>query len=340
MLLNKKHSIPIIHFLIWIMLLHLIFDLIGIGISIIELIRGEFIDEGIILIPTLIALFYINLDILIPRFMKTKTWLKYILYLLILMILLMGSGLIIMHLLVSSGFHSQMDLIDFFDSSLIFYLVTMGISTSIGFSRIAAQNERQRIDAYQKQKETEIKFLSTQVSPHFLFNSLNSIYALAEEENAEMTSSAILKLSEMMRYPFTDGMQEKVPLKKEVGFLNNFISMQRTKLGDDFPISFQYEIQNDELKIAPLLFVPLVENAFKYGVSRTSPKPIKIELTSNDNKITLLVKNSIFKRKEKISSGLGLKNLKERLALIYKDKHILKEVQENDIYEITLEISV
>ena len=340
MLFAKRHSTKIIHIFIWVMLLHLIFDLSGIFESIIALMKGEYIDEGIIVIPSLIALFYFNLNILIPRFMKVSAWFKYILFLALLMILLMGIGSVVLLALQNSGVHSYIDLVDFFDYSLVFYLVTMGISTSIGFSKIAAQKEVQKKEALEKQKVAEMKFLSTQVSPHFLFNSLNSIYSLAEEEDASLTSNAILKLSEMMRYPFTDGMQEKVKLQKEIDFIKNYISLQKIKLGDDFPVTLELEIQNLDLEIAPLLLVPIVENAFKYGISRNSPQPIIIRLASIEKKISLNVTNSIFQRSENISSKVGLKNLQERLELIYTSKHDLKMTTEKNQFNVQLDIFV
>lgn len=310
------------HLVIWVLLIHLIFNWLGIIESIDALLHGEYIDEALIIIPCLIFLFYFNLNFLIPKFLKSNTWIKYIIGLIAVVAILISINLVVFHFILNSSIETNIeDLSEIFDYSIIFYLITIGISTAIGFSKIASRKEMQKREAVDKQKIAELKFLSTQVSPHFLFNSLNSIYALAQEENADLTSDAILKLSHMMRYPFSDGMKERVSISQEIEFIENYLALQHTKLGENYPIEFNTHIQDANLQVAPLLMIPIIENAFKYGISRSNPQAIIIDIESNTKQLSLKVQNPITQNEGVVSHQVGLDNLRDRLEILYPNKH-------------------
>lgn len=336
----QKQRTSIIHLVIWALLIHLIFDWRGLAESIIQLVRGEYFDEALIMIPFVLMLFYVNSEILIPKFLKGDTWIKYVISIVLFSAITLLTSMGLYQIILNGHWDTGLDdIIEFLDYSVVFYLIAIGISTALGFSNIAAKKEMQKREAIDKQKIAELKFLTTQVSPHFLFNSLNSIYALAQEEEADLTSEAILKLSHLMRYPFSDGMKERVSIQQEVDFIDNYIALQRSKLGDDYPIEYDVSIADPTLEIAPLLMIPIIENAFKYGVSRRESKPISIDISSTSDQLKLKVENPVTKNKAVISHQVGLDNLKERLNIIYPNKHTLNtsENEESFVAELLIE---
>lgn len=327
----------ITHIAIWVLAIHLIFNWAGLLDSVMGLLEGEYFDEALFMIPSLIILFYTNLNYLIPRYLKGRTWFIYVLSLIALSAVLIAINLLVFYLIESvpmeTGFH---DLQEVLDQSVYMYLPVIGISTAIGFSNIASKKEMQKREAIDKQKIAELKFLTTQVSPHFLFNSLNSIYALAQEEDADLTSDAILKLSHMMRYPFSDGMKERVSISQEIEFIENYLALQRTKLGEDYPIDFNTHIQDANLQVAPLLMIPIIENAFKYGISRSNPQAIIIDIESNNEQLSLKVQNPITQNEGVVSHQVGLDNLRERLEILYPDMHTFSTSDKDGTFEAEL----
>lgn len=180
------------------------------------------------------------------------------------------------------------------------------------------------------QSIANIDFLRSQINPHFLFNALNTLYAAALNEGSERTSEGIQKLGDMMRFMLHENFKENIPLDQDVEYLKNYIDLQRIKT-DPNPkviIDVEIEIPQKPLFIAPMLLIPLVENAFKHGVSFRAPSPITIFLKCEENVLNLKVRNKIHlkdnKNSEKDDSGIGLKNLKQRLFLLYPGKYNLK----------------
>jgi two-component system LytT family sensor kinase len=177
--------------------------------------------------------------------------------------------------------------------------------------------------------DANLNFLKSQINPHFLFNALNTLFGTALQENAERTSEGIQKLGDMMRFMLQENMQDKILLSRDIDYLKNYILLQklRTSTSEDVTIEVQIEEQHGELLIAPMLLIPFVENAFKHGISLQNPSHIKVTLQISGNTMYFDVHNSIHIRNEddpeKGHSGVGLENVKQRLALIYPQKHDL-----------------
>jgi two-component system LytT family sensor kinase len=192
-----------------------------------------------------------------------------------------------------------------------------------------------------------LDFLRSQINPHFLFNALNTLYGTALQENADRTGEGIQRLGDMMRFMLQENMHEKILLTREIDYLNNYIALQklRTQTSPDINIDVQIEDHILGLQIAPMLLIPFIENAFKHGISLREPSHIKITLQTKENTLYFDVHNSIHIRPdndpEKGKSGIGLVNVKQRLKLLYNNKHelIIRENASEFFIHLTLNLA-
>ena len=214
----------------------------------------------------------------------------------------------------------------------IFFLLG-SVSTLVSIS-IQVANRLRRVE--NDQLQAQLGQLKAQIQPHFLFNTLNSIYSLALRKD-EHTADTILKLSEFMRYIIRDAHQDQVALAKEVQYITNYIDLQKARLRDSVEIDYRLEGKPSHLQIAPLLLFSFIENAFKYGVSPDEESRIVIQLRIEGNGLRLYVANNKVQveRLEK-STGIGLPNAKERLRLLYGAAHQLTIDDSPTQYRITL----
>jgi len=189
--------------------------------------------------------------------------------------------------------------------------------------------------------EAELSYLKAQINPHFLFNTLNSIYSLAIIRS-ENTPAAVQQLSDMMRYVTTEAHNESVPLKKEIAYVANYVQLQRIRLGDTVKVQFDVDGDAGIRKIAPLVLIPFVENAFKYGVNPEEDCYVIIKVTVNGNKLTMLVRNRIVRVDylDEYKSGHGMSNASQRLNSSYAGRHKLDAKRENDEFKVDLEIDL
>lgn len=205
------------------------------------------------------------------------------------------------------------------------------------------QKERRQTELLAKQKiEAELTALKNQINPHFLFNTLNNLYGLALK-GSDKVPFIILKLSDMLSYLLYDSVAEKVELKKEIALIDNYLELQRIRFGNDLNIRYTKKGNPDELRVAPILFLPFVENAFKHGVSQqTSDGWLDISFEIANDKVLFSVENMIVSPENNQKSnktGIGLRNSKERLALLYPENHILK-VLKNGSFRVELVIDL
>jgi len=194
-------------------------------------------------------------------------------------------------------------------------------------------------DLQQQKLEAELDLLKNQINPHFFFNTLNNLYGLTIN-NSEKAPEVILKLSEMMRYTIYKGKEDFVTLEEELNYITSFISLQKIRLLNDSKITFTKHIENPTYEITPLLFIILIENAFKHGAEKLGENAfVSIHLTENSNEVCLKVENSFLPSKgQQNEQGIGLNNLKRRLFLLHPNKHELTTVINNNIYISTLKI--
>jgi sensor histidine kinase YesM len=205
------------------------------------------------------------------------------------------------------------------------FLLIFVFSTGIKVINEWLRSEQRTKEIANEKLHAELSFLKAQINPHFLFNTLNNIYALASDQS-DQTAPAVMKLSSIMRYVLTEARNDVVPLEKEIQFTTHYIELQKMRLTDRSSIDFI--IKGDPLgrQIAPLLLLPFVENAFKYGISTRERSPIKILLEINKDSMNFSITNhkhinTTLKLAD--NTGIGIHNTKRRLDLLYEDRYKL-----------------
>jgi two-component system sensor histidine kinase AlgZ len=182
----------------------------------------------------------------------------------------------------------------------------------------------------------ELLHLQSQVSPHFFFNTLNNLYGLIDKDSKK-AKNMVLKLSEMMRYSIYDGQKEWVMLEEELAYIKNYIDLHQERYHKETDIKLQHHIQQDGIRVMPLLFIILLENAFKHGVENLRENAyVHINMIASEDEIHFAVENNFDINESSKEHGIGLKNLKRRLELVYPKRHLLSISETNDIYKAQL----
>ena len=294
-----------------------------------------------------ITLFYLNYLVFIPRFLNRK---RYGVYIATILITIIAYGLakyslalifkedVLMH---AKGMkEAKKELIGFwsyFSSTLFTSIIFVFLSVLLKFSVDWFLNERIQRDLENQRLTAELAFLKSQINPHFLFNSLNSIYSLAYQRS-ENTPGAILKLSEIMRYMLYECNDNKVDLSKELQYLQNYIDLQKIRFGHNAYIDFKIDGKVTDQKIVPLLLIAFIENAFKHGIANDSLTPISMFININQQNLQFYIQNKKNNNNRDPIGGIGLHNVKRRLDLLYPGKYNLDIHDEIDTY--TCELSL
>lgn len=205
--------------------------------------------------------------------------------------------------------------------------------------------QKQQLAEIAQEKETaELAALKAQVTPHFLFNTLNGLYVDALKTDKALAAS-ILSLSDNTRYFLKEGQQEKVSLEQELNHIDNYMALQQKRLSKKVKLRFTREVENQDMKLAPLLLIPIIENAFKYSsMLRGDAHEIAIVLQADQNNLHLSctnpyeVQTAEAPENEWMKSGIGLSNIKQRLALLYPGKHEFKAQPEEGIFHVHLKL--
>lgn len=191
-----------------------------------------------------------------------------------------------------------------------------------------------------EKKQVELMHLKSQVNPHFFFNTLNNLYGLVEQD-AGKAQQLILKLSDMMRYSLYEGQKEWVMLSDEIDYLENYMELHRMRYHKVIDIRFEVEAENRSIKIMPLLFIIMVENAFKHGVERLRKNAfVHMKLTAIDKILNFEIENNFDVEDVQGNEGIGLNNLRQRLILVYPNRHDLEISTVDNIYKIRLELTL
>lgn len=208
------------------------------------------------------------------------------------------------------------------------------------FIDIYIQNKREK-KLREEKLISELRLLKAQINPHFFFNTLNNLYGLTINKS-DKAPELVLKLSEMMRYTIYKGKEDFVSIEDEINYIKAYISLQKIRIKKEVDIIFTQNISNPKTKVAPLLFIILVENAFKHGVEKLLKKGyVKIELTENNDCIKFNIKNNYSQSvpKDENKEGIGIQNLNKRLQLIYPNCHSFSIKQDDDNYQVILELN-
>ena len=221
-----------------------------------------------------------------------------------------------------------------------FLLVALLMVVFLGVAIKMLLHWRKSKDDYQKlmrdKVEAELKFLKMQLNPHFLFNTLNNLYYLASEKS-DKAPGAILALSELLDYVLRETKAEFVSLEKEIKLVQNYVALESLRYEDRLKVDFEISGHVAKSKIAPMLLLTLVENAFKHGVMKAVGNNwIKIKMDCGEGKIVMEVSNSYRTLPQPNKNGIGLDNLRNQLTLLYKDRHSLDIHQDADTFSVNL----
>ncbi|GAB3272126.1 histidine kinase [Larkinella harenae] len=223
-----------------------------------------------------------------------------------------------------------------FELSHALFLFLVGIFVSL----FLQSNNRWR-QTEQEKLATELSYLKAQINPHFLFNTLNTIYSLAIEKS-DRTADAIVKLSSLMRYVIRDAGSHQVPLAKELEYISDYITLQKLRLDETVQIDFSINGQPKGVQIAPLILISFIENAFKYGVNPEDKSIIQIAITLQDTTLRLVAFNRKvrFFRNAETAGGIGIDNTRTRLQLVYPDRHTLAINETANSFSVDLTINL
>lgn len=189
-----------------------------------------------------------------------------------------------------------------------------------------------------QQVETELLHLKSQINPHFFFNTLNNLYGWVAKD-PKTAQALILKLSEMMRYSIYQGNKKWVPLQEEVDYLRNYVDLHQIRYHKKTEVIFNVELAEENGKVMPLLFIILLENAFKHGVEKlTDHAYVHLDLINKDNQVQFTVENSFDPSEQELEPGIGLQNLQRRLELAYPDHHELSFGATDNVFQAHLTI--
>ncbi|WP_405383212.1 sensor histidine kinase [Maribacter sp. LLG6340-A2] len=292
---------------------------------------------------TIIALFYINYFYLVPALLLKKNVLFYIM---VSFVLLLCSVMVLHHLyepilpettFFGPGHRRDFKYIPIYRSFISFgipYVISAILRLYVEWKR----NENLRLSVEKESIKSELQLLKAQLNPHFLFNTLNTIYALSVKKSPD-TSQAIVDLSELMRYMLYEADKDLVPLNKELDYIKSYIQLQRLRLSNSENVSLKISGEDRGRAVPPLLFISFIENAFKYGTDYKGKTYVKITLAITDESIYLNVRNKIgvFREPSK-NSGIGLENIRNQLELIYPSLHELQVDNDGNNYEVSLTI--
>lgn len=317
--------------------------------------RGSFVNYPVILVTLVISYgipCYINNLLLIPRYLLRHKYLQYsALFILLLFITTTASYYSTM--LLNVTLHRLLPDIDYmgslkdvafiyhaFPSLIMFALLTFGKFT---FDAITNQRKMEHLE---KQKlESELENLKSQINPHFLFNALNTIYGMARRTDKD-TADAIMKLSDILRHSLYECNDEQITIEKEMEFLQHYIEFARLRVHDKNSIKIKINADLRNQKIAPLLLIPFVENAIKHGLGKHAGKGwVDINISVSGNELLFVCANSNYNKRQSIIGmsnygGIGFKNAKRRLELLYPSRHALNINDDEELYKVELKMQL
>jgi len=335
MLQFSKYRTVLIHLTVWSILFilpHLVFD----GRSV----KPGFFPDSWFFITNLynVGLFYINAFLFYPKLLNKNKWWLYILSVAALL-----TGSYYLKLWLTQIFYPNV-ILDNWAHRILFFpsipFIVASIIYRLVINKIASDKKQKEIIA--EQLSIKLKFLRSQISPHFIFNVLTNLVSLARKQSKQL-EPALIMLSDLMRYMLYESDEKKVSIAKEIAYLKSYINLQQLRFGDDVKADIVIDLPEQILQasIEPMLLIPFVENAFKHGTGADDAF-IAINLYSDKNDLILDVKNKFveYDNSKDENSGIGLENVQSRLSLLYEGKHRLIIKKEKDIFHVHLTIQL
>lgn len=290
------------------------------------------------------VIIYINLLYLIPNFLSHKKFWTYVALLLLAVLVLTPIKIAIQVFLFTDAPSFQHY---FIDNQSYFFMSMFLVGSSSTIYGILSDwfiHQSEKMELQTQTMQSELKFLRSQINPHFLFNTLNNLYALTLKKSDD-APEIVLKLSEMMRYMLYECNERRVPLQKEVAYMKNYLDLERLRQHESIDIHFNLTGEVSDQTIAPLLLIPFIENSFKHGLSsQINHGWVNIDMHVEGAKLRFTIENSKGpaqpKQVHRKAGGIGLVNVRRRLNLIYDDHYHLKISNEPNVYRVTLDLNL
>jgi two-component system LytT family sensor kinase len=285
--------------------------------------------------------YYFTINYLIPRFLSKNIYVPFLLLFSFSTVLAaLFRALVSYYITIYLYSLPAPNFTKLFPASLLNIFIWTGILVAGKMVIDRVRNQRYLEEVEKEKTKNELDFLKAQHNPHFLFNSLNSLYFQIDKTNSDARGT-LMKLSEMLRYQLYECAADRIPIDKELSYLKSYVELQRLRLDNNYTINFGIDENVRDFEIAPLLIIPLVENSFKHVSHYTNkPNEISITLSYKDNIFICRVNNTTEQAEQSTSGGIGLKNLERRLELLYANRFELNTVENNDRFDTTLKITI
>ncbi len=302
-----------------------------------------------LLVPlSFMVVFYTNYFLLIDRYLTTRRFGRFTGYnLLLIAAVMLGVHLLFRHILPPDMHRPPIerpwqDSVRFFAGNATLYLLVVGAGVAIRMTSGWYRAETARKELEHSRTQAELQNLKSQLNPHFLFNTLNNIYSLIQLDT-ERAQQAVHDLSRMLRYVLYDSCRATVPLSSEVEFLRDYIELMRIRQPRHVQVFVSLPDTPSQRPVAPLLFISLVENAFKHGVDNDRPSYVTIDLHETEEQLVCRIQNSCFPKSgesDRSGSGIGLSNLTKRLEMLYPGRHTFEYGPSGETYTALLCINL
>ncbi|MBT8299710.1 MAG: histidine kinase [Maribacter sp.] len=346
---SKAYNISYIHHIVF-WAIYFVFNTLRWGSVHDDLIYS--LKTNLIGFPIHIALSYFNVYYLMPKFVYNKKYLSYTILVLVSLVVMLLVKFNLTYFLVDTNVMPEAPevvntlTLNYAVTTMLGELYVVSFVTAIKITADWLQETNKFHTLEKRQLTTELKFLRSQVSPHFFFNTLNNIYSLTLEKS-EKAPEVVLKLSELMRYLLYATKKPKQDLKNEIECIQNYIDLERIRFDESLEVNMHLSGDLENKKIAPMLLIPLIENCFKHGASQHIGKMhIDVDIKVEDDTLFFNVSNSIPEKGKKskqpsTSGGIGLSNVKKRLELGYnKNDYKLKLFEKGDKFFVELKLKV
>jgi sensor histidine kinase YesM len=310
--------------------------------------KADFYINSFVIVSIHALVSYFNIYFLFPLFLQKRAYFKYFLAIVLSISLgsLLEAAVFTKLNTIANEFKSGLLSPRFLLSTAMAITYTTAVTMSLKLVKYWYERERLAKELEKINVETELKYLKSQINPHFLFNSLNSVYALALQKS-DLAPELILKLSDILRYILYEGSEKKVNLTQELKYLQSYLELEKVRHGTRMELDIVIVGNTDDKEIAPMLLIPFVENSFKHGLGKDMDKGyVKVLVNSETHELKFAIANSKPKKGDEISQqhgyqgGIGLINVKKRLDMLYPKKHTLNMGSTESEFKVELNINL
>ncbi|TXD84536.1 histidine kinase [Subsaximicrobium wynnwilliamsii] len=331
------------HILFWSLILLFFTSIFGVG----NTFEMNVFYFSLFLMPVTIGATYVSIYKLLPDYLISKRYFLFGLYSIYALIILVLTAVFSIFFALAYLTNFKFEKMTVLSKSSVFIIISICLvvivvsafkllKLNLKQSKNSAELEAKILEARLKLKEQELKYLKMQIHPHFLFNTLNSIYGLALKK-AEQTPDMILKLSNLLDYLLYQTEKPLVAITEEIDHIKDYISLEKMRFNDTLRVTMDVKLKSEHMTTAPMLLLPFIENSFKHGSLKDGVLKIDIDIKVANEVLYFRIKNSISDH-TLAQGGIGLENIKKRLDLLYPNKHELSIVTTDDNFEVYLEL--